>query len=221
MAFEVLPLLSLQRQLLEKPRDRARFQAYLKALLNAQGDGVELPLGQFNPMSREPIAALVDALQALGAEALLAAAAERVAGRFPALAPLKTGWVVGDDVAGAWTHRPTAELRRLRGKDYELEHGFCSLTWWASQGAPNASALQASALRQLYGLAIRATEGPQPSLGQLWDLQGRSRAFSGEAPLPDLPAGLSSATDDATLIAAVYGDAEALRLGYAPLGLLP
>jgi hypothetical protein len=81
--------------------------------------------------------------------------------------------------------------------------------------------LETAAARQLFGLAARAIEGPKSSLAELWDLEARCRSFSGEAPLPALPPALGPATDDATLIAALYGDAEATKLGYPPLGILP
>ena len=221
MSFEVLPLLDIQRQLLAQPRDFARFKGYLKTLLNAEGDAVELPINAFNPMSKEPIAAILNAMIALNAEQILREACGQVAAQFPGMRAFKTGWVIADDVQGSWTHRPTAELKRLRGKDYELEHGFATVTWWSSQGLPTQEQLHKQASGQLYDLAYCASHGPQPTLGQLHDLISRRALFSGLPQPAAIPPDLAGATDDAALIAALYGDAEAAKLGYAPLGLLP
>ena len=221
MSFEVLPLLDIQRQLLSQPRDLARFQAYLKTLLNEAGDAVEVPLQAFNPMAKETIAVIVDAMIAQDAEGILRWAATEVGTQFPGMRAFKTGWVVADDVQGMWTHRPTGELKRWRAKDYELEHGFCTVNWWASQGLPTLEGLRQQAAAQLYSLAYCAHHGPQPRLGQLHDLFSRRAYFAGLPQPPPLPPELASATDDATLIAALYGDTEAAKLGYAPLGLLP
>ena len=221
MSFEVLPLLDIQRQLLEQPRDLARFQAYLKTLLNDQGDGIAVPINAFNPMAKEPIKVILDDLVALDAEGILRAAAVEVNIQFPGERAFKTGWVVADDLQGTWTHRPTGELKRWRGKDYELEHGFCTVTWWSSQGRPTEVALRQQAAGQLYALAYCSSKGPQPTLGHLYELFSRRGHFSGLSQPPPIPPALANATDDATLIAALYGDAEAAKLGYPPLGLLP
>ena len=69
MEIEFVPLLEQQRDLYRIPRGGERFSAYLRLMLNEDQDDVRLPpLVALNPMARDHVAALIDALLGLGAE---------------------------------------------------------------------------------------------------------------------------------------------------------
>ena len=64
-----IPLLQIQRDLHDLPRGMERFHEYLRVMVNAEGDDLELaPLVSMNPMGREHVAARLDEVLALGAE---------------------------------------------------------------------------------------------------------------------------------------------------------
>ena len=67
--MEWMPLLRVQRDLLDLPRGQERFREYLKVVQGGPGrEG--LPLSAFNPMSKPHVAELLDALLAMDAEAV-------------------------------------------------------------------------------------------------------------------------------------------------------
>jgi hypothetical protein len=79
MQIEHFPLLQVQRDLHELPRGMDRFHEYLRVMVNAEGDDLELaPLVMMNPMGREHVTARLDELLALGADEI---ATEAAAGR--------------------------------------------------------------------------------------------------------------------------------------------
>src|SRR5262245_51550781 len=98
MKLEYVPLLQVQRGLQGLPRNFARFQQYLRTMLN--DDGVELPpLGVMNPMGKDHVTALLDALLALDADGIAArAAADASAALHHVPGELKIGLVVADDL---------------------------------------------------------------------------------------------------------------------------
>ena len=64
-----VPLLPVQQGLQALPRNYARFQQYLRTVMNADGTGPELtPLLLANPMAKDHVTALLDALITLGAD---------------------------------------------------------------------------------------------------------------------------------------------------------
>src|SRR5437867_3474088 len=105
MKLDYVPLLRVQRELQGLPRNYVRFQQYLRTMLNQ--DRVELPtLGIMNPMGKDHVTALLDALLALDADALAAQAAADASGAlFDVPGEFKIALVVADDLMGAWTNR--------------------------------------------------------------------------------------------------------------------
>ena len=111
MNLECVPLLQTQRELQGMPRNRERFQKYLHTL---SPDGVNLelpPLGLMNPMGKDHVTALLDALLAMDADGVATRAlaeaesqVEDVPGDF------KVALVIADDLMGGWTNRYDYEL---------------------------------------------------------------------------------------------------------------
>lgn len=112
MNIEFVPLLQVQRDLYSLPRGPERFSAYLKTMVNSDGTDVRLPpLVAMNPMAKEHIPALLDALLALDAEGTAGRTCAEAASQL-ATAPgnFKLGLVVADDLLGGWTNRYASEF---------------------------------------------------------------------------------------------------------------
>ena len=69
LRLELVPVLRIARDLYDVPRGRERFAAYLRTMIGADGE-LTLPLPMLNPMGKAPVAAVLDALLALDAEAI-------------------------------------------------------------------------------------------------------------------------------------------------------
>src|SRR5712692_8625614 len=69
MKLDYVPLLRVQRELQGLPRNYDRFRLYLRTVLTKDGKGLELPpLIAMNPMGKEHVTDLLDALLALDAD---------------------------------------------------------------------------------------------------------------------------------------------------------
>src|SRR4051794_11238442 len=110
MQLTYVPLLQEERELYRRPRDHSRFKAYLRLTIDVEKEQVRLPLLGMNPMGREHVAAFLDALLALGADAV-GEQAMREAAPHVADAPgsYRVALVVCDDVMGGWTNRFSCE----------------------------------------------------------------------------------------------------------------
>src|SRR5262249_18246241 len=112
MNLEYVPLLHKQRELQGMPRNYARFEQYLRTIIGNDGKMELPPLGIMNPMGKDHVTALLDALLALGADAVAVDALTAVT---RALAPepgdYKVGLVIADDLMGGWTNRFDYEFK--------------------------------------------------------------------------------------------------------------
>src|SRR5262245_65445360 len=80
MNLEYIPFLRTQRELQGLPRNYDRFREYLRTMQNAYGDdGMLVPLLAANPMARDHVTVLLDALLAIDADRIGAAAAAEAA----------------------------------------------------------------------------------------------------------------------------------------------
>src|SRR5438105_726123 len=111
MQLQCIPLLKVQRDLHEIPLGMARFRQYLRTVLNHDGSDVELaPLLTVNPMGREHVNRLLDALLAIDADRIGAeAAAEASAHVSDVAGSYKATLIVADDLKGGWTNRYACE----------------------------------------------------------------------------------------------------------------
>src|SRR5262249_29243405 len=118
MEIEFVPLLNLQRDIYSIPRGMERFRTYLRTLVDDTGDDVEFPpLVNINPMAREHVPAMIDALIALDADAIAAQALAETAadlaehtGKAASALKFRSSLVVIDDFnRSGWSNRFTME----------------------------------------------------------------------------------------------------------------
>lgn len=107
MKIEYVPLLQIQRHLQGLPRSFERFQEYLNTIRAPDGSGLKLPsLVAMNPMGKEHVTALLNALIALDADALATRAVEEASqGLADVPGDFKATLVIADDLKGGWTNR--------------------------------------------------------------------------------------------------------------------
>jgi hypothetical protein len=239
MKLNYVPLLPLQRQLQGLPRDYARFQEYLRTVMNSEGTGPELvPLLLANPMARDHVTALLDALLALDADGVAARAASEVSAQLDSVpGDYDVGLVVVDDLMGGWTNRYAAEytIRFQIGPPPEPRPRWMTTRpWvygvlWSSEPASEKSAREAI-LTAIHRMAYVQQHGLAQSVRARLAQEGQVMAAAGcTAPILDpddiaytrevlLP--LLDAEDMRTTIECVFGDA-GRTLGFSPHGLSP
>jgi hypothetical protein len=112
MNLDYIPLLPIQRDLQALPRNLQRFRRYLRTI-SPDSANLELPsLVAANPMAKEHVTALLDALLALDADGVAAqAVAEAVAHLADEPGDFKVALVVVDDLMGGWTNRYAEEAK--------------------------------------------------------------------------------------------------------------
>lgn len=235
MNLEYVPLLRTQRDLYRLPLGMDRFRAYLDRLIDKDADDIELPLSGMNPMGKDHVPAFLDDLIAMDADAVAAAAVERVraASAFPAAesCAYRICLVATDDLLGGWTNRYAVELRHLQGERDLHKRGWLTVPLWTSETYTIAKTV-ASVLACIHRTAYAQRHGYPENLGDILAQETASMAAIPErgalgADLDAEEAGytrevlrpLSGAADASTLIAALFGDDAARRLGHAPLGL--
>src|SRR5689334_16330374 len=154
MNLRYVPLLPVQRGLQGLPRTYARFRQYLRTVMTADGAGPELvPLLLANPMAKDHVTALLDALLALDADGVAArAAAEAAAALAEEPGEFDAGLVVVDDLLGGWTNRYAAEftVRFQSGPPPEPPPPWMTRRWvygalWSSEPATEAGVREAMA----------------------------------------------------------------------------
>jgi hypothetical protein len=232
MDLEFVPLLKIQRELLDIPRSRERFEAYLRVILNDARDNVRLaPLVAANPMAREHVAALLDDYLALDAEGEAARAVAEMAERVADIpGTWKIGLVVVDDLRGGWTNRWATEYAHaFEGKATRVRPWFSGLLW-SSEPASWRSAREA-VLIPIFRAIHSIRHGPPGTLRDRLAQEGYTLAMAGcTAPALD-PEDLAytrevldpllDAEERRTCIECLYGDVAARSLGFTPRGLSP
>ena len=228
-AIEVLPLLTAQRRLLDTARGFARFRDYLATMLDADGE-IALPLAAFNPMSKAHVAAHLDTLLALDAEAVLRD--HLVSGLARLAVPTgrwRAGLVVVDDAQGGWTDRYLTDADHWFGALGEIKRGFLVVYSWTGDPVTLAG-LRAEALGALYRTLFKARHGTPTTLRGMLTLAGLTARFAELTyPLDDAALAASrkvlathlDTTSFPIQFACLYGDAAAAAVGYPPLGVPP
>lgn len=230
MDIEFVPLLKIQRELLDLPRGPGRFEAYLRAVLNDARDDVRLgPLVTANPMAREDVAILLDAYLALDAEAEAARSVAEVAAGVDLPGSWRLGLVVADDLRGGWTNRYAAEYAVFEAEGTR-PRGWLSGLLWSSEPASTRAAREA-ALTALFRAEHLHHHGPTRTLRDRLAREGYALSRAGcTSPTLDpddlaytraVLAPLLDAEDRRTCIECLYGDPAARSLGLTPRGLSP
>jgi hypothetical protein len=226
--FEVIPTLTVMREIYAMPLDRARFDRYLELIRNDEGD-LRLPLVTMNPMGQEHCLAMIDTLIALDAERVAADAAREAAARLPEddRRPLGVAIVLADD-RGGWTNRWLTDfLDRFPENRYHLKRNWSVALIWASETA-SAARVRAAILASIARTVHQRTHGIPATLDQMLRQEGTALAFSGAtmkrsaSDIADLKARIAphrDSTDRAVQFAVLYGDGPSKEAGYTPLGI--
>jgi hypothetical protein len=227
MSVEVASALRAQRDLLDLPRGMERFDAYVKTMIDSD-DRVILPLQTFNPMSREHVAEVLDALLDMGAEELAAVAARDADQKLGGIErPMRIFIVVADDARGGWTDRSITDYEFRFTKKGLLGEGWVQVMQWSSEGA-SGERIHRDVQAQMYRTLYLDRFGLPETLGAMLRQEGMASAFAG-SPERDLPtddleytretirAHLDS-RDRGVHFACLYGDEAAVACGYEALG---
>jgi hypothetical protein len=239
MIAEYVPLLRIQRDLQGLPRNYDRFREYLRTMLNYDPVEVKLPpLMAMNPMGKDHVTALLDALLAMDADGIaagsLAEASTQLAnepGRF------KIGLVIADDLMGGWTNRYATEFTfrfpgapRWEGKPRWLKDYWLTAVLWSSEPASE-RAVREAVLTTVYRAAYLQRHGLARTLRDKLSQEGHVMAMAGcSGPVLDeedidytreVLVPFLDAEDMRTAIECLFGDAPGRSLGFTPRGLSP
>lgn len=230
MRLEPVSVLATLRELWTKPRDMARFHAYLDLVKGGGTGELMAPLVAANPMAREHMVAFVDALAALPADGILAEACREAERRLPhAGLDTRVSLVPIDDVRGAWSERTLVDL----GNRFpEVKPGatdkyrYLTALVYASE-TPTADLLRQRILAAIYRSAWIAKRGGARTVGDMMRQEGHALRFAGvqEAPADAIERARAAlephldATLHATRFCAMYGDKAARRVGHKALGI--
>lgn len=239
MKLRYVPLLPVQRRLQTLPRNYARFQEYLRTVMNAAGTGPDLtPMLLANPMAKDHVTAHLDALAALGADNIAANAVADAAARLAdEPGEYDAALVVVDDVAGGWTNRYAAEftVRFQSGPPPADPPAWMTRRWvfgalWSSE-QPTEQAVREAMAAAVYRMAYVQKHGLARTLRDKMAQEGRVMAAAGcTGPTLDAEdlaytrevlAEFLDADDMRTAIECLFGDAAGATLGFAPRGLSP
>lgn len=229
--LEPVPVLRRLRDLWSMPRDMARFHAYVEQVKSGADGELLAPLVAANPMAREHMLVYVDALLALDAEGLVAAACAEAEERL-ARSDLDTrvSLVPADNVGGAWSEMSMVDHaarfpdpRPNAGPD---KYRFVTAIVFATE-TPNAVLVRERVLAAIYRAAYIRHHGIAATIREMMRQEGNALRFAGvrvrmRHDLDGMRATLAphlDATLHATRFAAMYGDAAARRLGHQALGL--
>lgn len=244
MKLEYVPLLQIQRELQGLPRDQARFQQYLRTMVSEEG--LEYPpLGMMNPMGREHVTELLDALLELDADSIGRHTAEELEAELADIpGEFKIGHVVVDDLMGGWTNRYDYEyqLRFETSHPYKpdedsplgvklprwLKDFWLSGVLWSSEPASEMALTQAIQL-PVYRFAYIFQYGPAKTLREMIAQEGAVMRAAG-CTEPTLDAEDLDYTrevlipylgesDKRTVIECLFGDEAGATLGFTPRGL--
>jgi len=238
MHLDYVSLLQVARDLQGLPRNYDRFRRYLRTIGGPEEGKLELPpLLIMNPMGKDHVTALLDALLALDADAI-AARASGEASQHLADVPgeFKAALVIADDLMGGWTNRYAAEytLRfpAAKGSPGPLprwtDHFWVTGVLWSSEPASE-HAVREALLTAAYRAAYWQTHGLPRTLRDRLAQEGHVLATAGCAgPVLDeddiaytreVIAPFLDAEDMRTSIECLFGDAAGRTLGFTPRGL--
>lgn len=236
MSIQHIPLLQIQLELHEKPRNMERFHEYLRTIfggeVSAENDTPLLaPLIAMNPMGRTHVNERLAQLLALGAEEIAAGAVVEAQQRLSAdfahyQGDYQHGLVIVDDLGGAWSNRFVTETGRFAAVKLDKYRWFTSRIFVSSE--PSTTLVRQNVLSGIYRTLYLDRYGAPRSLRQMMEQEGRvgnfaaipvdldadDLAYSREVLQPYL-----DAEHYPTCIAALLGDEAARTLGYPPLGL--
>src|SRR4051812_31337259 len=228
MTLIFVPLLQIQRDLYDLPRNMERFNAYLATMKDPSTGDLKYPLVAMNPMGKEHVPALLDQWIGFGSEETAARAVADAATRLQTVSgQFQVGLVIADDAKGGWTNRHFHDFGQRFGTKPFHRRGWVTGLLWTSE-TPAANAAREAALSGVYRAAHIEQHGYAVTLRQMLAQEAYATANAGcTSPLLDADdlaytretiAGYLDATDQPTIMTCLYGDEIASALGYPPLG---
>lgn len=236
MHINHIPLLQLQLELHEKPRNMERFHEYLRTIfggdVSAENDIPQLvPLIAMNPMGRAHVNERLTQLLALGAEAIAATAVAEALQKLSTMfadyqGDYQHGLVIIDDLGGGWSNRFVLETGRVAATKLDKYRWFSS--GLLVSNVPSPELVRQNVLSGIFRTLYLDRHGAPQSLRQMMAQEGKVGVFAGIPPqLDDDDLDYSRAvlrpyldsTHYPTCMAALLGDEAARALGYPPLGL--
>jgi hypothetical protein len=226
-----VPLLKIQRDLYDLPRDMTRFRAYIATMTDPATNDLKYPLVAMNPMGKEHVPALLDQWIALDAEELARRAVDEASQQLKDVpGEFQVGLVISDDLKGGWTNRYTYEFGHRFGSKPFHRRGWLTAMLWTSD-SPAVSVPRDEAAMTVFRAAHIERHGYAKTLREMLAQEGYAAANAGcTAPSLDaddlaytreVMARHLDATDQPTLIACLFGDEAAETLGYPRLGFSP
>ncbi|MGF1568973.1 MAG: hypothetical protein ACFCVD_13040 [Nodosilinea sp.] len=230
MNIEFVSLLQLQRSLYTIPQGQERFRTYLETIINADGSDLEMPpLAIMNPMGKDHIAEILDALLVIEADAVAARAISEVIDQFEDIpGQFKLGLVVADDRMGGWTNRYTSEFSARFETQQSLKRGWLSGILWTSE-VPSEQKVHEAVLTTVYRAVYIQRHRFALTLEEMLTQEGYAMAMAGCTQIDhdannitytrEIITPYRSAQDYPTILVCLFGDCAAYSLGYKPLGL--
>jgi hypothetical protein len=240
VTLRYVPLLRTQSELQGLPRNLERFQQYLRTL-SRDGKTLDLPpLGLMNPMGKEHVTALLDALLALDADGIAArAVAEAGALLGEDRGDYLVALVVADDLMGGWTNRydyefgirfGSAPVRAGDPRPRWLKENWITCVLWSSERASERSVREA-VLTVIHRIDYVRQHGQARVLRDMLAQEGHVlRAAGCAGPILDAEdiaytrevlGPFLDADDMRTCIECLFGDEAGRTLGFTPRGLSP
>jgi hypothetical protein len=228
MTLTFVPLLQIQRNLYDLPRNMERFHAYLALMTDATTGDLKLPLVAMNPMAKEHVPALLDEWLAIGADEIAAKAVSDADVRLRDVAgEFRVGLVIADDLKGGWTNRYAYEFGHRFGTKPLHRRGWVTGILWSSE-TPSPDAAREAAATSVYRAAYIERHGYARTLRETLAQEGYAMASAGcttpalEADdleyTREVMARYLDASDQATLMTCLFGDTPTAALGHRGLG---
>ena len=216
--FKVRPVLDLMLEFYEHPRERERFDLYIKMLQgNSKGD-MELPIGGYNPMAKAHLSEKLMELKSLNAEGIIADSLTDISCQKDFEVVIN----VADDLLGGWTNRFTTDYQSKFQLNPLIERGFCTPYFWSSEVYSH-ELIRERAVSQAYRTIYFSEHGKPETLEQHIEQENWVKSKIGISIAVDprielLYNSIKQTTDYSTIIAFLYGDEAAESLGFKALG---
>jgi hypothetical protein len=135
MKLQLIPILDQMEALYQLPRNRKRFEVYLKMLQGDTKDDMVLPIGGYNPMGKELVLEKLQELKALEAEAIVEEECQIINQILGINNDLEFGVAINlsDDVGGAWSNHFAVNYSSKFELNPLVKRNFCTPYFWTSE----------------------------------------------------------------------------------------
>lgn len=180
MKIHYVPLLKTARELHDVPLGRARFEQYLRTILNDQRDDYDLvPLVIMNPMGKHHVAARLDTALGFDADDLAARAVADAARILVAIpGEFKASLTIADDWKGGWTNRFADEFTTRFLSDPRGKRFWITGVLWSSE-EPTPDLVRETILTAVYRTEYVLRHGLARTLNDMMAQEGYAMARAG------------------------------------------